>query len=68
MNEDKNILNKMYSVNSYPQVIDFSDIKKFFRFETEKKSFKEMSEQSFINPNINCIVIDATIVNTSKKK
>lgn len=43
MNLEKNYLTKIYSVNYYPNVIEFSDVKTFYQFELETQTFRTCS-------------------------
>lgn len=44
MNIEKNNLTKIYSVNYFPNTIEFSDIKSFYQFDTELGQLRKLED------------------------
>lgn len=67
MNEDKNSLTKIYSVNAYPSNIEFDDIKKFYHFNSEFNSFEILANQKKLSCDIHAVSIEFSFKNLLKQ-
>ena len=52
MNIEKNSLIKLYSVNYYPSIIDFSEIKVFYHFNSEIETFKQITDVKKLSQDV----------------
>ncbi len=44
MNTEKNCLIKIYSVNHYPDIIEFNEVKMVYQFDTDLQVFKPLND------------------------